>query len=283
MSTYNNFKQNHIHYLIIVLILLVNCSINKYEKKTTNEELSISKEVKVKVPPFKDIFFDFDKSNIRADAEPILQENAELLNNNPDIHVVIESYADLRGSVQYNIGLAQRRADATKAYLVGFGADPSRIEAIGIGETEKFGEGTMMATAQLNRRSHFSYLPPPIPMRQYKIPNEELSEKISNILQNEPLNLDIYKNYQGYIETGYVVEDFVENDHYDLVSFKYILIIKPSYHDQNNSSDLYVEVMIGVKQGKEHPDWEDYVDYTLEEKKKIDIVNVIDTKIGGNK
>jgi len=106
--------------------------------------------------PFKDIFFDFDKSYIRADAEPILQENAELLNNNPDINVVIEGYADLRGSVQYNLGLAQRRAYATKAYLVSLGVDGSRIEAIGIGETEQFGEGRTEAVFQLNRRAYFT-------------------------------------------------------------------------------------------------------------------------------
>lgn len=106
--------------------------------------------------PFKDIFFDFDKSYIRADAEPILQENAELLNNNPDINVVIEGYADLRGSVQYNLGLAQRRAYATKAYLVSLGVDGSRIEAIGIGETEQFGEGSTSAAFQLNRRAYIT-------------------------------------------------------------------------------------------------------------------------------
>ena len=77
------------------------------------------------------IFYDFDMSNIRADAEPILQENAETLMNNPDLTIVIEGYADLRGSVQYNIGLAQRRADSAKAYLVNLGVDESRIEAIG--------------------------------------------------------------------------------------------------------------------------------------------------------
>ena len=104
----------------------------------------------------KDIFFDFDKSNIRADAEPILQENAQMLMDNPDLTVVIEGYADLRGSVQYNIGLAQRRADSTKSYLVNLGVDESRIEAIGIGETEQFGAGTSEAAYQLNRRSHFT-------------------------------------------------------------------------------------------------------------------------------
>jgi outer membrane protein OmpA-like peptidoglycan-associated protein len=107
------------------------------------------------IPGMKDIFFDFDRDNIRADAEAILQENAEVLKNNPDLIIVIEGYADLRGSVQYNIDLAQRRANRTKKHLEGLGIDGSRIEAIGVGETEIFGEGTSSDAYQLNRRSHF--------------------------------------------------------------------------------------------------------------------------------
>lgn len=103
----------------------------------------------------KDVFFDFDRSNIRADAEAVLAENAETLKNNPDLNIVIEGYADLRGSVQYNIGLAQRRANSAKAYLEGLGIDSSRIQAVGVGETEIFGEGTSSDAYQLNRRAHF--------------------------------------------------------------------------------------------------------------------------------
>ncbi len=107
-------------------------------------------------PGMKDVFFDFDRSNIRADAEAVLAENAEVMKNNPDLTVVIEGYADLRGSVQYNIGLAQRRADSAKAYLEGLGIDGSRIQAVGVGETEIFGEGTSADAYQLNRRAHFT-------------------------------------------------------------------------------------------------------------------------------
>lgn len=120
-------------------------AINKCSMPTMDGELGL-----------KDIFFDFDRSNIRADAEAVLQENAEVLNNDPEITVVIEGYADLRGSVEYNIGLAQRRADSTKAYLESLGIDGSRIEAVGIGETEIFGEGTSSDAYQLNRRAHFT-------------------------------------------------------------------------------------------------------------------------------
>ncbi len=61
-----------------------------------------------------DIFFDFDKSDIRPDAVPVLQENAELMKQNPELTVVIQGYADIRGTEKYNLGLAQRRAETTR-------------------------------------------------------------------------------------------------------------------------------------------------------------------------
>ncbi|GBD38835.1 Peptidoglycan-associated lipoprotein [bacterium HR37] len=107
-----------------------------------------------------DIFFDFDKFDIRPDAEPVLQQNAEILKANPDLRIVIEGYADIRGPAAYNLRLAQRRADAAKAYLVRLGIDPARIEAVGKGETTKFAAGTTEEAYQLNRRAHFIPLKP---------------------------------------------------------------------------------------------------------------------------
>lgn len=103
----------------------------------------------------KDIFFDFDRSNIRGDAAAVLEENAKVLNDNPNISVVIEGYADIRGSSAYNLRLAQRRADSTKAFLTGVGVDPSRITTTSGGETSQFAAGSTEESYQLNRRAHF--------------------------------------------------------------------------------------------------------------------------------
>lgn len=109
----------------------------------------------VPMSDLKDIFFDFDKSNIRIDAEAVLRENAEILMVDANVTVLIEGYADIRGTPAYNLQLAQRRAGAAKAFLVGLGIDPSRITIANGGETTQFDAGTTEEAYQLNRRAHF--------------------------------------------------------------------------------------------------------------------------------
>lgn len=111
-------------------------------------------------PELKDIFFDFNRYNIRPDAAAVLEEDAQLLRDNPNMTVMIEGYADIRGTPAYNLRLAQRRADSTKAYLVQLGIDPMRIQTSSGGETEKFGAGTTEESYQLNRRAHFNVMEP---------------------------------------------------------------------------------------------------------------------------
>lgn len=104
----------------------------------------------------EDIFFDFDKSDIRADSRPVLQKNADAIINSPSMGlVVIEGYCDNRGTDEYNLALGQRRADAVKAFLVGMGVPPDRIEAVSRGETEQFAAGDSERAWQENRRGHF--------------------------------------------------------------------------------------------------------------------------------
>jgi peptidoglycan-associated lipoprotein len=106
-------------------------------------------------PELKDIFFDFDKYNIRPDAAAVLEEDAATLQADANLTVLIEGYADIRGTPAYNLKLAQRRADSTKAFLVQLGIDPARITTSSGGETTQFGAGTTEEAYQLNRRAHF--------------------------------------------------------------------------------------------------------------------------------
>lgn len=102
-----------------------------------------------------DVFLDFDRSDIRPDAVPVLGEHAEMLIQSPGLTVVIQGYADIRGTERYNLGLAQQRADAVRQFLIGLGISPSGISAVSRGETMRFAEGTIEEAYQLNRRTHF--------------------------------------------------------------------------------------------------------------------------------
>ncbi len=104
----------------------------------------------------QDVFFDFDKANVRADGRGVLKEDAEIMRNNPGVFVVIEGYCDTRGTEEYNLALGQRRADSVKAYLVGLGVSPSKLEAVSKGETEQWAPGNTEEAYQQNRRAHLT-------------------------------------------------------------------------------------------------------------------------------
>jgi outer membrane protein OmpA-like peptidoglycan-associated protein len=80
------------------------------------------------------INFDFDKANIRPDAEPILNEAVAVLDEEPDITVVVEGHTDSRGTEAYNEKLSLRRAQAVYDYFVDAGISPLRLRVRGYGE-----------------------------------------------------------------------------------------------------------------------------------------------------
>ncbi|MBU6340974.1 MAG: OmpA family protein [Bacteroidetes bacterium] len=82
------------------------------------------------------IYYDFDKWDIRPDAEEQLDKIVTLMNDNPSLRVELGSHTDSRGNDAYNLTLSERRAAAAVAYIVSEGIDSSRILAKGYGETE---------------------------------------------------------------------------------------------------------------------------------------------------
>jgi outer membrane protein OmpA-like peptidoglycan-associated protein len=80
--------------------------------------------------------FDFDKSNIRADARPILDEAIATLKAEGTITIVCEGHTDSRGTDEYNQKLSQRRAQSVKEYLVKGGVPADRIKVEGLGESK---------------------------------------------------------------------------------------------------------------------------------------------------
>lgn len=105
--------------------------------------------------PLKDIFFDFDKSNIRDDAKPNLAEDLQWLRANQTVQTTIEGHCDERGTVEYNLGLGERRAKAARDYLVAAGIDAKRIKIVSFGKERPFVLGHDEAAWKWNRRAHF--------------------------------------------------------------------------------------------------------------------------------
>jgi peptidoglycan-associated lipoprotein len=85
-------------------------------------------------PELKDVYFDFDKSNIRPGDARILDASAAYLKANPNQLVLIEGHCDERGTAEYNLALGERRARAALNYLVGRGIDASRFTLISYGK-----------------------------------------------------------------------------------------------------------------------------------------------------
>jgi len=107
------------------------------------------------------IFFDFDKWNIRTDAQYELENIVSVMRDHPEMVIKIESHTDSRGGDKYNIKLSDRRAKSTRDYLLSRNIAPERIEsAIGYGETQLLNEcsnGVKCSKEkhQKNRRSKF--------------------------------------------------------------------------------------------------------------------------------
>ena len=128
------------------------------EAKIAEAEMKPETAAEVKAPELalKDVYFDFDQSVIREDSKKPLNENIEWLRKNPAAKVTIEGHCDERGSSEYNLALGDRRARATRDYLIAAGVEANRISSISFGKERPFVLGHDESAWQLNRRAHFA-------------------------------------------------------------------------------------------------------------------------------
>lgn len=111
------------------------------------------------VADLTDVFFDFDKYDIRPSDAKTLDANATWLKSNPNHLVLIEGHCDERGTNEYNLALGERRAKSTMNYLVSQGVQANRITIISYGEERpQCTEHTESCWAK-NRRAHFLVKP----------------------------------------------------------------------------------------------------------------------------
>lgn len=104
------------------------------------------------------VYFDFDKSDIKPEFLDTLSAHAKYLVANPTQKIRIEGYTDERGTVEYNIALGDRRAQAVRRYMLFQGVKPEQIDTVSYGESHPADPGHDEAAWAKNRRAVIVYL-----------------------------------------------------------------------------------------------------------------------------
>jgi OOP family OmpA-OmpF porin len=120
------------------------------------EELAdMSSEVVI----FRSIYFDFDKSNIKSEFIPVLDEGVAVSKSKPNQQVILEGHTDSVGSVEYNQALSERRANSVKAYFVKKGIAADRVTTVGYGKSRPRADNATDEGRRLNRRVEIKFTP----------------------------------------------------------------------------------------------------------------------------
>ena len=99
------------------------------------------------------VYFDFDKSVLKASAQRTLDLQATWIKRYPTVIIKVEGHCDERGTREYNLALGERRANAVKRYLIAKGVSNIRIETISYGKERPAVVGSNKAAWSQNRRS----------------------------------------------------------------------------------------------------------------------------------
>lgn len=101
------------------------------------------------------VYFDFDKSSLSAESRNVLKGNAEWMKKNKNVRVQIEGHTDSRGSIEYNLALGERRANAVVSYMKSLGIPANRMSVISYGEEKPIMSGENENAWAKNRRANF--------------------------------------------------------------------------------------------------------------------------------
>ena len=103
-----------------------------------------------------EVYFDFDRSELRDADLPTLTKNAEALKRFDFLRITVEGHCDERGTVEYNLALGDRRARAAYDYLVSLGVPASRLKTVSYGKEVPACQASTEECWQKNRRAHFT-------------------------------------------------------------------------------------------------------------------------------
>lgn len=99
------------------------------------------------------VLFDFDSSTLSSDAQGVLRRQAAFLSAHPAVRIIIEGHCDERGTREYNLALGERRASATRDFLVAQGVNAARIRIVSYGKERPAAVGSNETAWAQNRRS----------------------------------------------------------------------------------------------------------------------------------
>ncbi len=148
--------------VVLAIGFLAACSSTKKEEApvtsgSTSSAIRPGSQEDLKTNVGDTVYFDFDSHAIRADAQATLQKQAQWLQKNPSVRLIIEGHADERGTREYNLALGDRRANTVKNALIAAGVNSSRIKTISYGKEKPFCTESNETCWQQNRRGHFVY------------------------------------------------------------------------------------------------------------------------------
>jgi len=127
------------------------------EEKKRAEEEAARRLLQQQISAFESekIYFDYDRAELKAEAQATLEKKAKFLEDNPSYSVTIEGHCDERGTNEYNLALGERRADAAKKYLSSLGISSGRITTVSYGEEKPVATGHDESSWSQNRRDEF--------------------------------------------------------------------------------------------------------------------------------
>jgi peptidoglycan-associated lipoprotein len=105
----------------------------------------------------RQIFFDYDKYDVKDEYRPLIDAHAKYLRDNPSAKMLIQGNADERGSREYNIALGQRRSDNVKKMLILLGARDAQLESVSLGEEKPMCADSNEQCWSKNRRGDMLY------------------------------------------------------------------------------------------------------------------------------
>ncbi len=103
----------------------------------------------------KDVLFDFDSYAVNNNELPKIEGVSSFMKQERNVKMIVEGHCDERGTVDYNLALGQKRAEAVKNYLVKLGVEPARIRTISYGKELPLELGKTEEAWAKNRRAHF--------------------------------------------------------------------------------------------------------------------------------